>query len=106
MIGGEMCISCYNRQREFVIGSNAKGTRPTISLSPRHLGLIANYGRPGQQYLEVYDSMTHSTIEVIFKTLRTARVPVAFCLPLRRSRAVAVAELANLLSPPAAQRSA
>ena len=28
MIHGRRCISCYNREREFIAGRNAKGTKP------------------------------------------------------------------------------
>lgn len=28
LVGGLLCINCYNRQREFLLGKNAKGTKP------------------------------------------------------------------------------
>jgi hypothetical protein len=31
LIGGTRCVSCYNREREFVRGRNRKGTRPTMA---------------------------------------------------------------------------
>lgn len=30
LVSGGICISCYNRQREVLMGRNAKGTRPTV----------------------------------------------------------------------------
>lgn len=35
MIEGRKCINCYNRQREYVAGRNAKGTAPT-KMRPLH----------------------------------------------------------------------
>lgn len=31
-VGGTLCISCWNRTREWVLGRNRKGGRPTIAL--------------------------------------------------------------------------
>lgn len=31
LIGGAVCVSCYNREREFLLGKNAKGNFPTKS---------------------------------------------------------------------------
>ena len=36
LIGGRRCISCYNREWEFVRGRNAKGTRPIKAQLARH----------------------------------------------------------------------
>ncbi|TCG08854.1 hypothetical protein BZM27_09390 [Paraburkholderia steynii] len=39
LIGKHLCISCYNRQREYLIGKNAKGTKPIklAKLAPRSI---------------------------------------------------------------------
>ena len=39
LIQGQVCVSCYNRQREFLIGRNAKGARPVKikALPPRSI---------------------------------------------------------------------
>jgi hypothetical protein len=31
LIKGKLCVSCYNRQREVIVGRNAKGNRPQLS---------------------------------------------------------------------------
>jgi hypothetical protein len=40
MIGGRLCASDWNREREVRIGRNAKNTRPQLVLEPRRLGVI------------------------------------------------------------------
>jgi len=48
IIGGHLCISCYNRQREVERGRNAKGTRPRLAdrLHPESLAVVeAGAGR-------------------------------------------------------------
>src|SRR5690606_2664063 len=32
LVSGRLCPSCYNRQREWIVGRNAKGGKPTIQL--------------------------------------------------------------------------
>jgi hypothetical protein len=104
MIGDQLCVSCYNREREWAIDRNAKGTRPTIALDPRRLGLILDYG--GQaRYAEIC-ALTSSTLELMVQTLRTAPARVAFCRPTSARPPVPLADLAKLFSAPAAQRSA
>jgi hypothetical protein len=40
MIGGRLCASDWNREREVRIGRNAKNARPQLVLEPRRLGVI------------------------------------------------------------------
>lgn len=39
LIGAMVCVSCYNRQREVLVGRNAKGTAPVklVALEPRRI---------------------------------------------------------------------
>lgn len=40
-VGGTLCISCWNRAREWILGRNRKGGRPTIALHYFEVLLIA-----------------------------------------------------------------
>ncbi len=44
LIGGKHCPSCYNRQREAIIGRNAKGVPPRLMamLHSQHMTLVAD----------------------------------------------------------------
>lgn len=44
LVAGRLCPSCYNRQREWFIGRNKKGGRPTIRLFTWEVLLIAPSG--------------------------------------------------------------
>ena len=46
LIGKHLCVSCYNRQREYLLGKNAKGTKP-VKLAPLHRRIIT-YVSAGQ----------------------------------------------------------
>jgi hypothetical protein len=84
MIGGTRCISDYNREREFRVGKNAKGTRPTLKLEPRRLGVIVNYGDPDARYVELRAELSRDTTELALSALRVASGRVAFCRALGR----------------------
>lgn len=45
LIGGMRCVSCYNREREFLRGCNAKGTRPVKVQSLERRGVRYLCGR-------------------------------------------------------------
>lgn len=45
MVGGLLCISCYNRHREALRGRNAKGTRPGLA-DRLHTVRLEVAGRP------------------------------------------------------------
>lgn len=67
LIGGELCPSCYNRQREWLIGRNAKGTRPTMApLQPRRLHFLAD-GQPQDRLVP----RTADTIEAVVAVMRS-----------------------------------
>jgi hypothetical protein len=81
MIGGRLCVSCYNREREFKIGRNAKGTKPSIALQPRRLGVILGYGDAAQRYVELRDEFTNDNVEMVLAVLGAVPGRISFCRP-------------------------
>lgn len=75
LIHGNLCVSCYNRERELIRGRNARGMVPTklAPLSPRQVFYMAN-GRA--QVLR--SERTTNSAELIIATLRDAMHTVAF----------------------------
>jgi hypothetical protein len=75
MIGGTRCVSCYNREREFVRGRNAKGTAP--KMAPLHRRVIRFAIDAGPiKTMAVKNSL--DTVELIVGALRKTRGRVAF----------------------------
>lgn len=75
LIGKHLCISCWNRQREWVIGKNAKGSKP-VKLGPlarRTLRYMC-----GDEPTTTTIDLTHDTTEMIVAVLRAARKRVQF----------------------------
>lgn len=70
-----ICISCYNRQREFVIGRNARGLTPVRlrPLAARRVGFLEQGAVTVKRM-----ALTASSSEVLLATLRHARHAVAF----------------------------
>ncbi|WP_175108354.1 hypothetical protein [Pararobbsia alpina] len=75
LIAKHLCISCYNRQREQVIGANAKGTKP-VKLPPLHRRSIS-YMAGGKLKTETIDRSLDTT-ELIVAVLRDERYAVQF----------------------------
>lgn len=42
LIGKQLCISCYNRQREFERGKNRHGNPPTLLVADRRIAVTAH----------------------------------------------------------------
>ncbi len=78
MIGGELCVSCYNRAREVRIGRNAKGGRPLLTdrLHTRRLVVIE-----GSSDRLIDRQYATGLPEVMIAVARRATKPVAFCRP-------------------------
>lgn len=76
MIGGRVCVSCYNRAREIQAGKNARGNTP--------VELLANAPRPVEFYLVVNGRARRARVEAvdlvepILHILRTTKGEVAF----------------------------
>src|ERR1700730_307203 len=101
LIGNRLGVGAYNRQREWVLGKNAKGTRPQLVLESRRLGLIVGYGEENQRYVEIRDDITADTLEIAliaFQALRVVHGRVAFCRP-RGGPAISTDDLARQKSP-------
>jgi hypothetical protein len=96
MISNRICIGCYNRQREFRIGQNAKGTPPiTIHLEARRVGVVLDYDKPTKRYIEVQEEYTKDALEIAIQVMRVAPGRVAFREPVGRP-AVSTAQLAQM----------
>jgi len=75
LIGKTLCVSCYNRQREWVIGKNAKGTKPVklAPLEPRRIRYLS-----GKEPRTLYLPLTIDTDELIVSVLRDSPNKVRF----------------------------
>ena len=75
LIGGMLCVSCYNRQREYLLGRNAKGTKPVklCALEPRRIRY-----RHGSDVLTLKLKHSVDTDELVVAVLRDSRQSVEF----------------------------
>lgn len=89
LIGKMICVSCYNRQREWVIGKNAKGAKPVHMqrLDSRSIAFSA-----GEESRSLKLPLTTDTTELVVAVLRDSKKSVEFCFrgkprhPLTQSR--------------------
>lgn len=72
----DICVSCYNREREWVKGRNAKGTKP-VKQKPLH-SLTLPYLTAEKQVGVVRKKTAESTSEMITKVLRDSQKKVMF----------------------------
>jgi len=75
LIGKHLCASCYNRQREQIVGMNAKGTAP-IKLAPLH-GRVISYMANGVLKTKTVERSVDAT-ELIVAVLRDEEHAVRF----------------------------
>lgn len=75
LIGGWLDVSCYNREREWIRGRNARGQAPSkmAPLSPREIRVWV-----GDKRQMVRREYTQSAAELIVATLRDSREAVTF----------------------------
>lgn len=75
LIGGHLCVSCYNRGREYLIGRNAKGNKPVKH--PELYRIAIKYRSGGQVKTRV---MAHAvdTAELVIAALRDEPKQVTF----------------------------
>lgn len=80
LINDEYCPSCYNRQREVLIGRNGKGTKPVKHppLEPRHI-VVVNNGKVSERKFKQTTDMT----EVFVSVLRHTQGSVLFAFSSR-----------------------
>lgn len=80
MIGNRLCISCYNREREFRLGKNAKGTKP-VKLAALHSRAIRYVIKAAGKKDRVVVKQTYpvvDTLEAVIDILRHAEGHVRF----------------------------
>lgn len=75
LIGKHLCVSCYNRQLEFIKGANGKGTKPSKMrpLERRRIRYLCG-GAPVTLDMD----HTHDTTELVVAALRDSRKQVVF----------------------------
>ena len=75
LIGGHRCASCYNREREVLIGRNAKGTAPV-----KHCGLAQRRIRylHGDDVVTLAMPRVADTDELMVAALRDSKKRVVF----------------------------
>lgn len=76
MIRGMICVSCYNREREWRLGKNAKGAKP-VHAKPVGDVELALVGSSEAAQRVVMEGVT-GAVEAVIQILRTAREPVSF----------------------------
>ena len=77
IIGGRVCVNCYNREREMACGRNARGNEPTKLLEhPLHAVdyLVVIDGTPYRRRAERVTDLLEPTL----RTLMTQKGTVAF----------------------------
>lgn len=75
LVKGWLCVSCYNREREFKVGANSKGSFPSKMKPLRPLAIRV---MEGDRRRVVKHSHTQDTLELIVATLRDSRERVTF----------------------------
>ena len=90
LIGAMICVSCYNRQREVLIGKNAKGTAPVklCALNARRLRY-----RHGDEILSARGRHTVDADELLVAVLRDSKQSVVFAFNSTPPAAVRQARL-------------
>jgi hypothetical protein len=75
LIGKHLCVSCANRQYEYLKGRNAKGTKPVklAPLEPRKIRFMS-----GSAPKTLYMPLTVDTEELIIAALRDSKDTVRF----------------------------
>lgn len=75
-VRNDICISCYNRQQEWVKGRNARGTTP-IKQKPLYPGNVPYLVAGKEMHIAKVD-LVESTVELVTKILRDNRKEVMF----------------------------
>lgn len=75
LVGKHLCVSCYNRQREFLIGANSKGTTPTKvgQLTRRRIRYLS-----GPDPVQLVLDHSRDTMELVVTALRDSKKRVTF----------------------------
>lgn len=78
LINGQHCVSCYNRQREVLIGRNRKGTAPKKLLGMLHPEVLAVAGQAGTEATVHLAASVASRVEAMLMLARKATGPICF----------------------------
>jgi uncharacterized Fe-S cluster-containing radical SAM superfamily protein len=76
MVGGRLCVSCYNRMRELRAGRNSKGN-PPIRVAAR-LHDVALVVTTAEVVHRVTAAGVAGPVEVMLARAREARAPISF----------------------------
>lgn len=81
-IYGRLCVSCFNREREWIKGKNAKGTRPTRMkpLAPVSIACLVE-----SSVSEITVPLATGILEAALSCLRKEQRPVLFARPVPRA---------------------
>lgn len=77
LIRKSICVSCYNREREVLIGKNAKGTAPVHCAKVSSTIIACKFGDDPSMKVRRVDRVV-SRIEAILSVLRTEKHTVSF----------------------------
>lgn len=75
LIGGDICVSCWNRQREVIIGKNARGRKPLNHppIAPRSIAVLT-----GDELVTISRPYAVCTEELVISALRDSSRQVYF----------------------------
>jgi hypothetical protein len=83
LIGGKLCLSCYNRELEWLKGKNGKGTIPhkaASMLALRTIGVLLDAGEDTERRVRFTD-IAVDTDELEFTVTRLHMGRIEFCEP-------------------------
>lgn len=85
IVGGRLCVSCYNRRRELKLGVNGRGNVP-VELMQRPLVAVEVIVEVDGEVRRIQDPETSGLLESMIQILRTVRGEICFpvapgCLP-------------------------
>jgi len=75
LIGKHLCVSCWNRQREWILGKNSKGSKPT-KMGPL-LRRSIRYRKGDESAVKELD-LSASITELVVSVLRDSKKSVQF----------------------------
>uniref|UniRef100_A0AAU6W275 Uncharacterized protein n=1 Tax=Pseudomonas phage Touem01 TaxID=3138548 RepID=A0AAU6W275_9VIRU len=83
LIGADICVSCWNRAREVVVGRNAKGKPPSIHppMEPREIRV-----RTGGETIVIKRGLSISTDELVVAALRDCTRQAFFAFHASRGK--------------------
>jgi len=75
LLGKHLCVSCWNREREWITGKNSKGSRPSkmLPLAPRAIRIME-----ADEPKIIYRQLTQHDTELVVSALRDSAGNVTF----------------------------